>query len=241
MTDQAKGVSPHAYARTGGLLYLYIIAAGLFAQVAVRGQLLVPGDATATAENIMASETLFRVGFAGEMLMLMCDVAVAFIFYVLLRPVSRNLALLAALFRLVMAAVSGANGLNHFAALTFLDGAEFLDVFEQSQLHALAYLSMKAHAYGYHISLIFFGFHCFFLGYLLFKATYFPKFLGLFMVVASFSYLINSFTSIISPEHAALISPMILLPALVAEASLALWLIVRGVNMKKWQVAVDQR
>src|SRR6476659_361826 len=105
MTNPAADASPQTYARIGGLLYLFIIVAALFAEAYVRGTLIVQGDPAATATRILASETLFRAGLAGEMLTCACDVALAMILYVLLKPVNRNLALLAAFFRLTFVAV----------------------------------------------------------------------------------------------------------------------------------------
>jgi hypothetical protein len=106
MTRLDREGSPQTYARVGGVLYLFIIVAALFGETFVRGSLIVPRDAAATAHNILASETLFRVGLAGEMLTCVCDVALAMILYVLLRPVSRNLALLGAFFRLTFISTS---------------------------------------------------------------------------------------------------------------------------------------
>ncbi len=113
-------------ARIAGVLYLTIILSGIFAQFFVRDSLIEPGDATATATNIVASESLFRVGIAADLIMILCDVALAAIFYVLLKPVDNGLALLAAFFRLVQAAILGMNLLNLFLALQLVDVAEHL-------------------------------------------------------------------------------------------------------------------
>jgi hypothetical protein len=105
MTNHDIAASPQVYARTGGLLCLFIIVAAGFSELFVRNRLIQWSDATATANNILASETLFRAGVAGEMLTCACDVALAMILYVLLRPVSSNLALLAAFFRLTFVGI----------------------------------------------------------------------------------------------------------------------------------------
>ena len=123
MTRRAVEASPQTYARIGGILYLFIIVAALFGEVFVRGRLIVRGDAAATANNILGSETLFRVGLAGEMLTCVCDVALAMILYVLLKPVSRNLALLAAFLRVTFVGVYGVAKLFEIAALVVLGGA----------------------------------------------------------------------------------------------------------------------
>src|SRR5580692_6104613 len=129
MTSRLPESSPQTYARVGGALYLFIIVAALFGEAFVRGSLIVPNDPAATANNILGSEMLFRVGLAGELLTCLCDVAVTGILYVLLRPVSRNLALLAAFFRLTFVGVYSAAKLFEVAALAVLDGADYLKGF----------------------------------------------------------------------------------------------------------------
>ena len=235
LTDRVIETSPQIYARIGGVLYLFIIVVGFFAEVSVRSNLIVSGDAAATANNIVTHESLWRLGGAGELLMLVCDVTLALILYVLLRPVNRNLALLAAFFRLVFAAVYGINAVAHFAALLFLSGANYLKAFTTHQLQDLAYVSVKLHAYGYDIGLIFFGFHCLLLGYLIFRSDYLPKFLGVLLTIGALGYLINSFSVFLAPAFEAKIFLYALLPGGLAEYSLCLWLIVMGVNVPKWK------
>ncbi len=234
MTDRAVETSPQIYARIGGILYLYIIVAGIFGELFVRDKLIVSGDATATANNIMASQLLWRISVAGELIMLVCSVALALIFYVLLRPVSKNLALLTVFFNLVELAIDAVNKLNLFAVLFLSGGADYLKTFEPHQLHALAYLALKLHAYGFAISLVFFGFVCLILGYLLYRSGYFPKTLGVLMTIAGLSYLTNSFTLILAPTYSAMIFPILVL-AFIGETSFCLWLIVKGVNVPKWK------
>src|SRR5436853_7191072 len=130
MADHTAEASPQVYARIGGVLYLIIIVAGLFGEAFVRGKLIVSGDATATAHNIMASQSLWRLGIAGDLIMHVCDVGLTLIFYVLLRPVNRNLALLAAFFNLMQTAVLVANTLSLLVALFLLGNAESLKAFE---------------------------------------------------------------------------------------------------------------
>ncbi len=175
MADHTVETSPQVYARIGGVLYLIIIVAGLFGEAFVRDKLIVSGDATATANNIMASQLLWRISVAAELILLVCAVALALIFYVLLRPVSKNLALLAAFFNLVSIALEGASQLSLLAALFLLGGADYLKAFEPHQLQALAYLSLKSHGYGFGISLVFFGCVCLVLGYLIFRSGYLPQ------------------------------------------------------------------
>jgi Domain of unknown function (DUF4386) len=156
MTNRPLENSPQTYARIGGVLYLFIIVAALFAESYVRGSLIVH-DPDTTAANILKSETLFRVGLAGEMLTCVCDVALALILYVLLKPVSRNLALLAAFFRLTFVAIYGAAKLFEVAALVVLDRPDYSTALGPQQVHALAHALLRVHSYAYGVSLLFFG------------------------------------------------------------------------------------
>jgi len=238
MANHTVETSPQVYARIGGVLYLIIIVIGTFGELFVRDKLIVLGDATATANNIIASQMMWRISIAGELIMLVCSVAFGLIFYVLLRPVSKNLALLAVFFNLVELAIDAANKLNLFAALFLSGDAVYLKTFEPQQLHALAYLSLKLHDHGFAISLVFFGFVCLILGYLLFRSGYFPKTLGILMTLAGLSYLTNSFTLILAPTYSAMIFPVLVL-AFIGETSFCLWLIVKGVNIPKWEKQVS--
>jgi hypothetical protein len=157
------------------------------------------------------------------------------IFYVLLRPVNRNLALLAVLFNLVQTAVLVANKLNLMAALFLLGSADYLKAFEPHQLHALSYLSLKLHDYGFGVGLIFFGCECLVVGYLIFRSGYLPKTIGVLMQIAGLCYLTNSFALLLAPPFANMLFPAILVPAFIGELSLCLWLLVKGVNISKWE------
>jgi len=227
--------SPRVLARIGGALYLVIIVLGLFAEAFVRDKLIVSNDATATARNIMASPLLWRSGVAGELFMLTCAVALPLIFYVLLTPVTKALALLAAFFNLVSMAIQATYELNLLQGSFPLADAAYLQVFEPRQLHALAYLAIKSHGYGYGIALIFFGCQCIVLGYLILRSGFFPRLLGLLMQVAGVCYLVNSFALILAPTLADALFPAILVPAFIGEASFCVWLLVKGVDVPRWE------
>nr|WP_315203293.1 DUF4386 domain-containing protein [uncultured Flavobacterium sp.] len=229
--------SPQLYARIAGVLYLTIIIAGVFGELFVRNKLLVYGDATATANNIINSEFLWRLGISGDLIMHICDLPVMVILYYLLRPVNRKLALLNLCFNLIQTAVLVINKLNLLAALFFLGDAEYLKSFSPDQLHALSYLSIKLHDFGFGIGLIFFGFVCLFEGYLFFKSGYFPKTIGVLMAIAGICYLTNSFALLLAPQFSSI---ALLMPCFIAELSLSLWLIFKGVNLPIWKTAVNQ-
>jgi hypothetical protein len=220
-------------ARITGVLYLIIIIFAGFSEGYVRSGLIVPGDAAATSANIVASEFLFRVGFVTDLIAFLCDAAVSILLYVLLKPVNKTLALVAASFRLLAhPAIAGINMLNHFAALQLLSGT-YLTVFGSDQLHALVMFFLEAHNYGYLIAGAFFGVHCFILGYLLYKSDLFPGILGVMMVAASFGYLTESFGNFLFPRYEEIFSWIVLVPAGVAELSLCFWLLIKGTKPQK--------
>ena len=234
--NKTAETSPQIYARIGGILYLIIIVAGIFTELFVRDKLIVSGDAIATTNNIMASQLLWRFGIACDLIMHVCDIPLMLIFYLLLKPVNKNLALLTVLFNLVQTAVMVAYKLNLFQTLFLLGSADYLKAFEPHQLSALAYISIRADGYGFGIGLIFFGFECLVLGYLIFKSEYLPKTIGVMMQIAGLCYLINSFALILAPSFANKITPTILIPSLIGELSLCLWLLVKGVNITTWEL-----
>ena len=227
--------SPRLYARIGGVLYLYIILAGLFVELFVRGKLVVSGDAGTTAGNIMTQETRWRVAFSAEVLWLACAVALTMIFYALMRVVNRNIALLGAFFALMSIAIEGMSTLFHFAPLLILGGGSYLKVFDARQLQALALLSVGLFERGFGISLVFFGFEELCRGYLMFRSGFFPKFLGVLVFISGVSYLTNSFALFLRPTLAEKIFPIFVVSAGIPEMILTVWLIVVGLNEAKWR------
>ena len=232
--NHATTAAPQVYSRTAGILYVVIIVMAMFGEFFVRGSLVVHGDAAATAANIIGAPALFRLGFAADLIAFCSDVGVALIFYVLLRPVNRNLALAAAFFRLVQTAILGGNLLNHLAASLLLGGSDYLAAIPPEQLHALALLSLEIHSYGYDVGLVFFGFHCLIAGYLFAISGYFPRLIGILLMIAGAGYLVDSFTSFLAPGVNAAIEPFVLVPVVLAEFILTGWLLAKGVNLEKW-------
>ena len=218
------------YARIAGLLYLIIIVFGIFSEVFVRSSLIVTGDASATATNILASKWLFRIGFAADSIMLLSDVAIAVLFYVLLKPVSNTLALTAAVFRLTQAAILGFNLLNYYAAMLLVSGIEYATSFASDQLYALVMLFLTLHSHGYDLGLLFFGLSSLILGYLVIKSDYFPGILGVGLIAAAAVYLTGSLMRFLSPDYLTFITPLYIVP-LLAELSFCLWLLIKGVRV----------
>lgn len=235
MTTRLAGLPLRTAARVAGMLYLIIIAGGLFAEAFVRQQLIVSGDPGTTARNILEQELLYRMGFAVHLFYLVCALPLALIFYCLFRPVDRDFGALALAFNLVAITVEGVNFLNQFAPLRLLD-TEGLGAFGPGQVNVLAYTYLRIFGSGFGISLVFFGVFCLLIGYLIFKSGFLPRILGVLIGLAGLCYLTNSFSLFVAPEFANLLFPYILFPCLVAELALAVWLVVMGVNVRDWEL-----
>lgn len=235
----ASATSIRSMARAGGVLYLIIIALGVFQEMFVRSRLLVSGDATQSALNITSMELLWRQGIAAELLLLSSATALTVIFFVLLSPVNRPLAWLAVFFNLVSISVEAGASVNLVEALLPLGTPDYLAAFEPAQLHVLTRLATRSHAHGFGVALIFFGWFSLIAGILIYRSGYLPRVLGVFMGIAGVCYLTNSFALIIAPAIADRLFPAILLPAFVAELSLALWLLVKGVDVGRWSAPMD--
>ncbi|MFT3703156.1 MAG: DUF4386 domain-containing protein [Agriterribacter sp.] len=227
--------SPQVYARIGGLAYLIIIVAGAFGEMFVRNKMIVSGDPAATAHNISASPLLWRIGITGDIIMHVCDLIVAIVYYILLKRVNKNLAILSVLFGLIQTAVLVANKLNLLMPTFLLGNDDYLKAFTANQLEVLSYIAVKAHGYGFGIGLIFFGFECLIDGYLIFKSQFLPRILGVLIFIAGVCYLINSFALILAPSFANAIFPIVLAPTFIGELSMCLWLLIKGVNMTRWK------
>ncbi len=229
------GMSPLRIARTAGLFYVVTILAGLFAEIFVRGKLIVAGDAAATAHNILASETLFRLGFAADLVGGAAYVVVTLLLYELLKPVNRPVALLAVLFSLVGSAIGAASTVAHIAPLLLLKGASYLNVFNTAQLQAMAYFSLKLHAQGYLVCLIFFGCYCLLLGWLIFNSTFMPRTVGVLIAISGAALLVNSFGLFVAPPIGDAVNTYVLALDGLGEIALTVWLLVMGVNSAKWE------
>jgi Domain of unknown function (DUF4386) len=214
-------VQPDRYARIGGALYLVIILAGILGPLLTRELLIVPHDAVATAHNIAASPGLWRLGIALDVVAQVCDVPVMLILFLLLSPVNKNLARLALLFNVVQTSTLVANQLTLVAAQLL-----------SPDQPALADVALRAYSYGEPLGLVFFGFTCVLEGYLIRHSGYLPWIIGLLMQIAGVAYVANSFLLLLAPDVASI---LFLIPTVVAELSLALWLVVKGVDVPKFQ------
>jgi len=227
-----NSVPVQTYARIAGVLFLLTIVAGGFGELYVPSKLIVSADAAATANNIRALDSLFRLGFAVYLVEAVCDIALALIFYVLLRPVHKYLALLAAFFGLVSTALFGVAELFYFAASLILGGAAYLKSFSPDQLNTLALLSLKLYGLGGGIFMVFYGVASILRGYLIFRSGYLPKFLGVLLALAGLGFVTNNFALVLAPAYA---SSILLLPMFLAAVSLTVWFLVKGVDVPKWE------
>ncbi len=230
MTSRSIDLSPRAAALIAGFAYLGILVFDTVALALVDG-LIVRGDAATTASNIMASGSLFRLGIASWVVVLALDAVVAWALYIFLEPVGRHLALLSAWFRLMFVAVAGCALLGLLSASQLLSAAGGSTAFAQDQLDVLATQSLRLYEFGFNVAFVFFGLHILCVGYLILRTDYVPRVLGALLVVASAGYFIDSFASVVSSSYAdnqALFIVFVAVPALVAEYSLALWLLIKG-------------
>lgn len=237
ITIKEKKNSIQGTAKLAGVLYLLITLLSIPVHFIIPGQLIVAGDAATTATNIMASQGLFRMGIAAELVLLLCEIGLTVLLYMLLRPVNKTLSMVAAASRFVMTIIHGANLLNHFIVLVFLGSAGYLTVFAPNQLQALAMTFLNAYDYGFTIGIVFLILHASIVGYLIFKSGYFPRILGLLFINASLGYLIDSFSHILIPNYKT--GPAYLAVSIaIAEIAFPLWLLIKGVNEEKWKKRV---
>ena len=215
------------YARSGGFLLLVSMVAGFFGEFYVPST-LIARDAATTALNISAHESMFRLGFAAYLVEACCDVALVLVFYVLLKPVSRNMALLAAFFGVVSTATFALTQLAYFAALPV---QKSLTSFTPEQVASLSQMLVRIYALGSGVFMVFYGIATALRGYLIYRSGYLPRFAGLLLALAGVSFIVKSFTLVLAPEH----SPDLLLaPMFVASLALTGWLLVKGVDQQRW-------
>ena len=224
-------------ARLAGFLILLIAVLTLFSILYLPSTFIVPGDAAATASNILASDGLFRLGIVVDSVVVLLEIVVIAILYVLLRPVNRTLALVAAFARLAMTVVMGVNVFNNLGVLLLLSDAAYLTVFDPDQLHALVLLFLNLHESGVYIWQVFFGLHWVAVGYLVFKSGYFPRILGILLIVTCLGYLVDSLGILFPGSEAVSIVSSVLLPAgVIGELSFTFWLLIKGVNAEQWEI-----
>ncbi len=219
-------------ARWTGFFYLLIILCGMFAEGAVRAQIIVPENGSETAANILAKQGLFRSGILADLVMIVCDVIVALGFFVLLKSVSSSLSLLATFFRLTQASILGLNLIFLWMALQTLTG-NGLSLRFQVEGFSLAHLLMNAHATGYKFALVFFACSLIVQAYLFYRSDLFPSWLAALPLIAALGYLIDTFATVALSSYSAnagIFEIIVVVSALVGEIPLCLWLLIKGVR-----------
>jgi len=217
-------------ARIAGAVYLSMVLTAPFSLIYVPSKLIVRGNAAATADNILSHETMFRLSIMGDLVGQVIFICLAIALYRLLRDVNKTWAWLMVSFVLVSAAVGFLNTLNNVAALILFRGDEFLTVFGQVQREALGMLFIRLHSQGQFIDEIFWGLWLFPFGLLVFRSGFLPRFLGVWLMINCFGYLVLSVTALFFPlyyEAAFRYSQ----PVLFGELAIMLWLLIKGAKV----------
>ncbi len=217
--------------RLAGLLYVLASIPGFFALAYVPGKLIVHGNATATANNIAASENLFRLGIAADLVGQALFVFVALALYDLLKGVNQRWAALMVIFILLAIPIAFLNEVNAIAALTLVRGGDFLSLFDKPQRDALAMLFLKLHGGGFEVAEVFWGLWLLPMGLLVYRSRFIPRMLGILLVLACFAYVADSFTSLLLPSYETIVSRWVS-PLFLAEAVFMLWLLIVGARPK---------
>jgi hypothetical protein len=229
-TGRVVGASPRFIARRAGVLYLLGSVAGVFG-ILYGPSLVVPGDAAATTRHILASESLFRLSIVSALLDQVIFILVVLALYQLLKVVNQTMAVLMVIVLLVSIPIAMLNELNNVAVLFLVSGADSLNVFTADQLHALVSFFLDLHALGLSIAFLA-GFLWFFpMGYLVFTSGFLPRFLGVLLILNGLAYTIDSFGALLLPD---LKVNLVIFTGWV-EVVFALWLLIRGVNVERWE------
>lgn len=220
---------PQIYARLAGAIYLVVIVLGGWAEGMVMNKVVVPGDDAATIQSILTHSTLWTWGLTANLVIPLIAVVQLWIEYMLFRPAGRGLAMLFLLLNLASLSVESVSKLFQLLVLPLASGAS-----DGGVSQALASFALMGHGVAFSIALIFFGAACLVSGALIWRSGYLPPFIGVLMQLAGLSYLIASFAELLAPSFARIINPGILLPVLIGETSFCLWLLIRGVNVQRW-------
>ena len=220
------------YARAAGVLFLLSMIGGFFGEMYMPSRIVVSGDAAATARNIVESSFLFRLGFAAYLVEAICDIALSLVLYVILRPVNRNIALLAAFFGLVSTSVFAVGQLLYFGASLPLGEAEYLNSFTADQRSVLSMLSIRMYGLAAGIFMAFYGIATGVRGYLVYRSGFLPRVLGVLMMLAGLGFILRNFVLVLAPTYA---SDVFLVPMFVSGLSLTVWMLAKGVDVSKWQ------
>lgn len=222
--------STKTLSRIAGLLYLVVIATGLFAEVFVRQALRVSNNAIATAQKIQSSEMLYRFGFVDDLTNFVIGLPSVLIIYIIFKSVDRHVAGLALIFVVIQTAIIAVNLLNQISPLLFLGNNVYLYSFSPGQLVSLSLHSLNLQAQGYGIGVVFFGYYCLLIGYLIYKSRLVPRLIGILYIITGLAYLFNSFFLFLFPKISGILFPYFAIPAFIGEITFCLWLLIKGVE-----------
>ncbi len=223
------------YARIAGVLFLLSMVAGGFGEAYVPSKLIVSADPTATAANLRNFDFLYRLGFAAFLIESLCDITLVLILYALLKPVSKELSLLAAFFGLIGTALFAFAELFYFAPPLIL-GRAYLNTFTPDQLNSLALLSLKFYGYAGMIFTAYYGMSWIVRAYLIFRSGYLPKLLGVLMAIGGIGFVVRNFLLVLAPAYASDVLLMLMFPG---GLTMTVWLLVKGINVQKWNARVN--
>ena len=235
MTNLISDLSQRKAVTVLRLLYPIWIVVAFFSIMYVPSTLIVAGDTTTTANNIVANEMLFRLGIAGSLITQLIHIVVVFVLYKLFETVDKNNTYLLVIFGLAGVPIAMLNTLNRVAALLLLNGADFLKVLGTEQLHTQMMFFLDLNAQGIIIAGIFWGLWLFPLGFLIYKSGYFPRIFGIWVILAGFGYLLDSFTHLLLPNYAnyeAILLPVVTLLT-IGEVLFMLWVMLKGAKLPK--------
>ena len=231
MTDRAAQTTPLIYARIAGFLYLIIILSSIFNEIFVRSNLVVSGDAATTADNIMASEWLFRLVTASDLIIFAGVVLLSLALYVILKTVNKNLALLALCWRLVEATLGCVTVLCSFIVLLLLNGENYSTAFETEQLPALVGLFLDVRTAGMDMVIIFCGLGSIVFCYLFFKSRYVPRILAAWGILSYLLITIYPFVNFLLPNRTGMPEIVVYAPGTLFEVMFGLWLLFKGIRI----------
>lgn len=226
-------ISNKSLARIAGFCYLVVIATGLFSEVFVRQTLRVSNDALTTAHNIQTNEMLFRWGIVADLFNFVVGIPTILIIYHFFKKPNKILLQIALSLVIIQTAIIAVNLLNQITPLLLLANETYLNTFQQSQLASLSLLSLNIQSQGYAIGLVFFGFYCILIGFVIYKTNAMPRVIGVLYAIAGLCYLINSFTMFLSKGFANPIFVYLAIPIFIGELSVCLWLLIKGIDTTK--------
>ena len=226
-TEDREPLTLSRYARVAGVAMLLSIIFGFLGEMILPDRIIVRGDAAATAANIVGNPTLFRLSFAAYLVEGLCDIALCVFFYVLLRPVDRNLALLSAFFGIASMVTFAVAQSSFFAASLVLGDSPGIGAFTSDQRNALAYLAIRISGTIAGLFLCLYGTASMIRGYLIARSTYLPRILGILFIIGGAGFFLRSATYLLAPNYS---SPVLLIPMALAGIPMMGWLLFRGID-----------